>query len=595
MDQILFAGLTGYAWVAIVTMLGIFALLIFTKVPTDFAFLGGLAVLLLTGTIDLKVALSGFSSTSVLTVAFMFVVVAGLTQTGVLHWITRRCLGTPKSYPSALLRLMAPVSAASAVLSNTTVVAMFIQVVMIWSKKLRLKPSKLLIPLSYASVFGGLCTIIGTPPNLIVSGLYADQTGHSFGFFEVGKLGVICLIAGYLLLLLMRRFLPERTQSEEQFADTKEFTVELLVPSDCPYVGQTVEEAGLGQVNGGHIIEILRFDKELISPVPDDEFIMGGDRLIYTGMPDKLMALKQSHGLVTAAQHVYSVSELSGERNLVQAVVPEYSSLIGRTFMSRNFEKLFQVVLIAISRQGKRIEASPRETVIFPGDTLLLECTPDFYDQASLLEKDMLLLNKPEKDLPVNQKTYVASAIMLAIVAVSAFNILPLVTAALVGMILLLLTKCCTPASARSNVSGSTLVVFAASIGVASSIQSTGLAAAIAGSIQGLCGTNPYIALIVICLTVCVMSEFISNTAAAAIFFPIAMQTAHVLGVNPEPFLFSLMISTASFATPIGSPTHLLVYGPGGYKFQDFARLGILMNLMTVAVSALFAPLFWPF
>ena len=261
MDQILFAGLTGYAWVAIVTMLGIFALLIFTKVPTDFAFLGGLAVLLLTGTIDLKAALSGFSSTSVLTVAFMFVVVAGLTQTGVLHWITRRCLGTPKSYPGALLRLMAPVSAASAVLSNTTVAAMFIQVVMIWSKKLRLKPSKLLIPLSYASVFGGLCTIIGTPPNLIVSGLYADQTGHSFGFFEVGKLGVICLIAGYLLLLLMRRFLPERTQSEEQFADTKEFTVELLVPSDCPYVGQTVEEAGLGQVNGGHIIEILRFDK----------------------------------------------------------------------------------------------------------------------------------------------------------------------------------------------------------------------------------------------------------------------------------------------------------------------------------------------
>ena len=595
MDQILFAGLTGYAWVAIVTMLGIFALLIFTKVPTDFAFLGGLAVLLLTGTIDLKAAMSGFSSTSVLTVGFMFVVVAGLTQTGVLHWITRRCLGTPKTYSGALLRLMAPVSAASAVLSNTTVVAMFIQVVMIWSKKLHIKPSKLLIPLSYASVFGGLCTIIGTPPNLIVSGLFVEQGGRAFGFFEVGKLGIICLIAGYLLLLLMRRLLPERTQSEEQFANIKEFTVELLVPSDCPSIGQTVAEAGLGQVEGGHIIEILRFDKELISPVPDDEFIMGGDRLIYTGMPDKLMALKQSHGLVTASEHVYSVSELSGERNLVQAVVPEYSSLIGRTFMGRNFEKLFQVVLVAISRQGKRIEASPRETVIFPGDTLLLECTPAFFEQSDTLSKELLLLNQPEKEIPISRKTYIASAIMLGVILVSAFNILPLTTAALVGLTLILLTHCCSPIQARASVSGSTLVVFAASIGMGSSIQSTGLASVIAEGIQSLCGTNPYVALIAICLTVCVLSEFISNTAAAAIFFPIVMHTAALLGVNPEPFLFSLMISTASFATPIGSATHLLVYGPGGYKFQDFARLGVLMNLMTVAVSALFAPLFWPF
>ena len=595
MDQILFAGLTAYAWIAIVTMLGIFALLIFTKVPTDFAFLGGLAVLLLTGTIDLKAALSGFSSTSVLTVAFMFVVVAGLTQTGVLHWITRRCLGAPKTYSGALLRLMAPVSAASAVLSNTTVVAMFIQVVMIWSKKLHIKPSKLLIPLSYASVFGGLCTIIGTPPNLIVSGLYTEQGGRVFGFFEVGKLGIICLIAGYLLLLLMRRFLPERTQSEEQFANIKEFTVELLVPSDCPSIGQTVAEAGLGQVEGGHIIEILRFDKELISPVPDDEFIMGGDRLIYTGMPDKLMALKQTHGLVTAAQHVYSISELSGERNLVQAVVPEYSSLIGRTFMGRNFEKLFQVVLVAISRQGKRIEASPRETVIFPGDTLLLECTPAFFEQSDTLLKELLLLNQPEKEIPISRKTYIASAIMLGVILVSAFNILPLTTAALVGLTLILLTHCCSPSQARASVSGSTLVVFAASIGMGSSIQSTGLASVIAEGIQSLCGTNPYVALIAICLAVCALSEFISNTAAAAIFFPIVMHTAALLGVSPEPFLFSLMISTASFATPVGSATHLLVYGPGGYKFQDFARLGVLMNLMTVAVSALFAPLFWPF
>lgn len=595
MEQILFAGLSSYAWIAIVTMLGVFALLICTRLPADFVFLGALAFLLVTGALSIEQALSGFSSSSVITVGFMFILVAGLTETGVLHWITRKCLGTPKSYPEALLRLMAPVSAASAFLSNTTVVAMFLQIVMIWSKKLSIKPSKLLIPLSYASVLGGLCTIIGTPPNLIISGLYAKETGIMFGFFEVAKLGIICLVAGYLMILFMKRLLPERNQSSEQFNQSKEFTTELLVPSDCPFIGKTVAEAGLDQVSGGHIIEIIHFDREIISPVPDDEFIMGGDRLIYTGIPEKLMSLKTSHGLVTAAEHVYSVSEISKDRTLVQAVIPEYSSLIGRTFMGRNFEKLFNVVLVAVSREGKRIENSPRETVIMPGDILLLECTPDFMDQADTLEKDLIVLNRQERDIPVSRKTLVASGIMLAVVLSATFNILPLVSAALLGLLAMLATRCCTPAKARSSVSGSTLVVFAASLGLGSAIQSTGLAMSIAGEIQNICGTNPYIALIVICSATCILSEFISNTAAAAIFFPIALQTAHTLGVNPTPFMISLMISTASFATPIGSPTHLLVYGPGGYKFTDFMLLGVLMNAMTVVVAAIFAPIFWPF
>lgn len=595
MGEVVFAGLTGYAWVAVLTMAAVFAVLIFTKLPADFVFLGALAVLLLTGTLSVEQAFSGFSSTSVLTIGFMFVIVAGLTQTGVLHWITKKCLGTPKTYKGALLRLMAPVSAASAFLSNTTVVSMFLKIVLIWSKKLKIKPSKLLIPLSYASVLGGLCTIIGTPPNLIISGMYAKETGETFGFFEVGKLGIIVLVFGYLMVILMRRLLPERNESSEQFSKSKEFTTELLVPSDCPEIGKTVKEANLGQVPGGHIIEIMHFDRAIISPVPDDEYIMGGDRLIYAGIPDKLLGLKQTHGLVTAAEHVYSVNEVSKNRTLVQAVVPEYSSLIGRTFMSRNFEKLYNIVLVAVSREGKRIEASPRETVIMAGDTLLIECNHDFLDQADQFENNLVLLNKGEKDIPVSKKTIVSAVIMLAVVLSTTFNLLPLVESSLIGLLLILATRCCSPQEARSSISWSTLIVFAASIGLGTAIQSTGLAATIAGGIQGICGTNPYIALIVICAATCILSEFISNTAAAAIFFPIAFHTATILGVSPTPFMFALMISTASFATPIGSPTHLLVYGPGGYKFTDFMLLGILMNIMTIIVSAIFAPIFWPF
>ena len=595
MEEIIFAGLTGYAWIAVLTMLGVFAVLIFTKMPADFVFLGALAVLLFTGTLSIEDAFSGFSSSSVLTIGFMFVIVAGLTETGVLHWITKKCLGTPKTYTKALLRLMAPVSAASAFLSNTTVVSMFLQIVMIWSKKLNIRPSKLLIPLSYASVLGGLCTIIGTPPNLIISGLYAKETGDTFGFFEVGKLGIIVLVIGYTMMILLKKLIPERNQSSEQFSNSKEFTTELLVPSDCPSIGKTVKEANLAEVTGGHIIEIMHFDQAIISPVPDDEFIMGGDRLIYTGVPDKIMGLKSSHGLVTASEHVYSVSEVSSDRTLLQAVVPEYSSLIGRTFKGRNFEKLYNIVLVAVSRDGKRINNSPRETVILPGDSLLIECNQDFLEQADKLEKDLVLLNGQEKDIPVSKKTIVSSIIMLAVVLSTTFKIIPLVEASLIGLLAMLATRCCTPQKARSSISGSTLIVFAASLGLGTAIQSTGLASTIATSIQGLCGTNPYISLMVICASTCVLSEFISNTAAAAIFFPIAFQTAGILGVNPEPFLISLMISTASFATPIGSPTHLLVYGPGGYKFTDFMILGVLMNAMTVVVSAIFAPIFWPF
>ena len=595
MEEVLFAGLTGDAWMAVLTMTSVFALLIFTKLPADFVFLGSLALLLLTGTLSIGEAFGGFSSPSVLVVGFMFVLVAGLTETGVLHWITRKCLGTPKTYKGALIRLMAPVSTASAFLSNTTVVAMFLKIVLIWSKKLSIKPSKLLIPLSYASVLGGLCTIIGTPPNLIISGMYAKETGIGFGFFEVAKLGLIVLVIGYLMILLMKRLIPERNQGSEQFSKSKEFTTELLVPSDCPDIGKTVKEAALGQVAGGHIIEIMHFDRAVISPVPDDEYIMGGDRLIYAGIPEKLMELKGSHGLVTAAEHVYSVNDVSKDRTLVQVVIPEYSSLIGRTFMGCNFEKLYNVVLVAVSREGKRIEDSPRETVILPGDMLLIECNPDFLENADKLEKDLVLFDRPDKDIPVSRKTIVSSVIMLAVVLSTTFNILPLVVSSLIGLLLMLATRCCSPQKARASISGSTLIVFAASIGLGTAIQTSGLASTIAGSIQGICGTNPYIALIVICASTCILSEFISNTAAAAIFFPIAFQTAAVLGVSPTPFMFSLMISTASFATPIGSPTHLLVYGPGGYKFTDFMLLGIMMNAMTIAVSAIFAPIFWPF
>jgi di/tricarboxylate transporter len=222
-------------------------------------------------------------------------VVAGLTQTGVLQWIVRNLLGEPDSYAKAVVRLMIPVAGLSSFLSNTTVVALFVNIVKMWSKKLGIAPSKLLIPLSYASGMGGVCTLIGTPPNLIISGLYADHTGSMMNVFAPLLPGLFCLTVGVLSVIAMRRLLPERQSPDSAFESISDYTVELLVPSDNPYIGQSIGEAELNHVRGGELIEHVHFDN-LISPVSDDEPILGGDRLIYAGQIDEILHLMQTLG-----------------------------------------------------------------------------------------------------------------------------------------------------------------------------------------------------------------------------------------------------------------------------------------------------------
>ncbi len=286
-DSLMFLGFNLHAWITIVTVLALFSVLLFTKWRSDIVFLGAIGVLFVTGVLDAKEAFSGFSSTSVVTVGVLFVVVAGLMHTGVLQCIVRYLLGTPKSYAKAVVRLMLPVAALSSFLSNTTVVSLFVNIVKMWAKKLNVSPSKLLIPLSYASGMGGVCTLIGTPPNLIISGLYEEQTGEAMNILATTLPGLFCLAVGMLSVIAMRRLLPDRKVPESAFESTSEYTVELQVPSDNPYIGQTLGEAGLFQVNGGSLIGMYHFDNES-SSLNEDEPIMGGDRLIYAGQIDCL-------------------------------------------------------------------------------------------------------------------------------------------------------------------------------------------------------------------------------------------------------------------------------------------------------------------
>ena len=593
METIEFLGFSLYAWITIVTVLTMFTVLLFTKWRSDLVFLGAIGVLYVTGVLDAKDAFSGFSSTSVITVGVLFVVVAGLTYTGVLQWIVKHLLGSPDSYSKAVTRLMLPVAVLSSFLSNTTVVSLFVNIVKMWAKKLGVSPSKLLIPLSYASGMGGVCTLIGTPPNLIISGLYEEKTGVAMNILTTTVPGLFCLAVGVLSIIAMRRLLPDRKASESAFESTGDYTVELQVPSDNPYIGQTLGEAGLFHVKGGSLIEMYHFD-DIPLPVTENEPIMGGDHLIYAGQIDELMELAYTHKLVSSDHHIFSMSELDNNSKLRTAYVDFGSRLIGTAIGSSSFEKDNNVVLAAVARRGERIEEAPRNVVLQAGDTLLLICPNNVKLNTSSLERDLRFFDS--SDVPnIGNGTIISTLIMIAMVVVSALGIMPLLQCAFLAAAAMLICRCCNMEQAMKAVNWDILMVFAGSTVLGLAIQKTGIAEWLANGILDVCGTNPIVVMTAVCFVGTFITEFISNTAAGAMFFPIMYEAAEKLGYEPYPFLIALMVSvSSSFATPIGSPTHMLVYGPGGYRFSDFMRIGLLMNLIILAANIFIVNIVYP-
>ena len=595
MESIVFWGFNLYAWITIVTVLSMFTVLLFTKLRSDIVFLGAIAILFVTGVLDAKEAFSGFSSTSVVIIGVLFVVVAGLTHTGVLQWIVKHLLGQPNSYSKAVVRLMLPVAALSSFLSNTTVVALFVGIVKMWSKKLNISPSKLLIPLSYASGMGGVCTLIGTPPNLIISGLYADKTGNAMNILATTIPGLFCLFIGVLSVIAMRKLLPDREAPESAFESTSDYTVELLVPSDNQYVGESIEDVGLTDVHGGSLIEIIHYDnREIVSPVPADELLMGGDRLIFAGQIDEMLELKRDYGFVSADHHVFTMDEVSKDRQLRTAYVTFGSDLIGSKIGDSTFEKDNNMVLVAVARMGKRIDMSPRKVTLQAGDTLLLECPPNANIHTESLSSQLQFFDSAQ--VPnIGKKTLVSTTIMILMVVLSSLNVIPLLQCAFLAAFAMLLFRCCNVDQAMKAINWEILMVFAGSVVLGIAIQKTGIAERLAFGILDVCGTNPIVVMASICLVGTFITEFISNTAAGAMFFPIMSQAAEQLGYDPYPFLIALMVSiSSSFATPIGSPTHMLVYGPGGYRFSDFMRIGLLMNIIILAANILIVNIIYP-
>lgn len=589
----MFLGLSFAAWFVIFVVLLVFLLQIFTKLPSDFVFLGGMGLLLVSGVIPITSVIGGFSSTTVVLIGALFVVICGLVHTGFLQWVVRYGLGTPKSYNRAIVRLMLPVAALSSFLNNTAVVALFTNVVRLWAKKLGIAPSKLLIPLSYASGMGGICTLLGTAPNLLISGFYTDETGIVLGIFTPTLVGLFCLAVGVLSVIALSRLIPVRPSPEDALQSTSNYTVELMVPTMSPIVAMTVKEAGLHRIDGGRLIEIIRMDREVITAVDDEEFIFGGDRLIFSGDVEKILELREKHQLVNATHHIFSLDEVDRSHKLRMATVGYRSSLIGQRMCDTSFEEQNNLVLVAIAREGEVVNGSPREVELKIGDTLLMECPQRFnitaHSKYDLMEMGSETFYKPDR------RTFLASLIMIAMIVVSSLGYLTLLQAAFVAAFAMIICRFCSIDQARDSIDWRLLMVFAGSISLGTAIQDTGIAEWISQGILTLCDGSPIVALASICLVATFITEFTSNTATAAIFFPIAYQTAINIDVNPLTFCVALMVAvSSSFATPIGSPTHMIVYGPGGYRFTDFARIGLPMNFIILAANIFITLLLFP-
>ena len=595
MEDIVFWGLGLPGWITIVTVLSIFFVMAKTRIPAVVAFLGAMTVLLVTGIISEAEGMAGFGSEPVVVHAAFFVVMAGLMQTGVLYWLTKHLLGNPNEYRQALVKLMLPIASLAAFLNSVNVVALFIDVVRIWARRLGTEPSRLLIPLSYAATLGGTCTLIGNSSNLVISGLYAERTGRALSFFAPLIPGLFCTVIGIGMVIILRNFIPRRQSPESTFESTSDYTVELLVPTDNPAVGLSVNDAGLRNVRGGSLIEIVRFDKEIIAPVPQDEFILGGDRLIYSGQINEILELKKSHGLVAADHHVYSISEIDNNRKMKTAYIGFGSDLIGSRMSDNEFEHRTDIILVAVARQGKRVNIQPREVELEAGDTLLLECPPKEDNEIAMMTKGSLTFFDSHFVPQLGKKTIYSSIILVIMFILSSLHVMPLMATTMLAAGAMLLLKCCRAQNVTKYIEWELLLILGATVVFSTAITKTGIADVAANSLLQLCGNNPLIVMAVMCILASLVSEAVSDVAACGVFFPIVYQEAIELGCNPMPFIISLMIAvTTSFASPIGSSTHMLIYGPGGFKFSDFLRIGFLMHVVLLAANLLIVNIIYP-
>lgn len=582
-------------------------LLACTRMAPDAVFMAALTALLAVplpleggwqiGVVSIDDAVRGFANPGVLAIAALFVVVTGLRETGAIDWIASGLLGRPRGERGALLRVMTPVAGLSAFLNNTPVVAMMIPAVQDWAKRLQLPPSRLLLPLSYAAILGGMCSLIGTSTNLVVAGLVLSHDVMApLQMFDITWVGLPCAIAcGLVMLWLGPMLLPDRSSQQRSMADPREYTLELLVPEGSALAGQSVDQAGLRNLPGGFLIQIERGD-DLIAPVGPEDVLHAGDRLLFAGIVDSIRDLVQTRGLVVATDQVFKLDSPRHRRRLFEAVVAPGSVLSGRSVRATSFRNRFRGAVIAVARNGARVRAKIGDILLHPGDLLLVESDPGFEDRAGR-SSDFLLVRSLEDSAPRrHDRAPLALAILVAMVVLTTTSVYPMLVSALVAAAAMVATRCCTLGDARRSIDWSILTVIGASLGLGAAMEQSGAAAWLADGVMQAFGQSPHALLAAVFVATALLTSAISNNAAVALMFSVALATAQSISVSPLPFVIGVMMGgSACFATPIGYQTNLMVYGPGGYRFGDFLRAGVPLTLLVGVVTVILTPLVFPF
>jgi di/tricarboxylate transporter len=565
----------------------------------DLIFLGLLAILLVMGILSPEEALVGFSNPGMISVGALFVVAGALQNTGALGFVATRIFGRIENTPRrALLKMMLPIAAISAFLNNTPIVAMFMPVVIDWTRRNRVSPSRYLIPLSYATILGGVCTLIGTSTNLVANGLMIGYGMPSMSFFELGAVGVPCALVGLAFITLFsRRLLPNRKDLIESLEESRrEYLVEMEVAPDCPLAGKQIEEAGLRHLPGLFLIRIERAE-EIVAPVGPEERLKVSDRLVFTGVVSTIVDLQKIRGLVPAGDHRDGQGRFLEGNNLSEAVVSEDSPLIGSTIRDANFRTRYGAAVVAVHRGGRRLSGKIGDIVVRAGDTLLLETSPGFARTFRNSPDFYLVSEVPDSTPPRYQKALPALLILVALVTAVTTGMLPMITASLIAASAVIVCGCLSVGEVRGAVDMSVLILIAAAFGVGKALEKTGAAGAIATLLIEIgARLGPVGVLAAVYLATAILTECISNAAAVALVFPIAFEAARQFGVDARPFAIAITVAaSSSFASPVGYQTNLMVYGPGGYRFTDFLKIGIPLKLLVFVVSMVCIPYAWPF
>ncbi|HCJ54300.1 MULTISPECIES: SLC13 family permease [Glutamicibacter] len=568
--------------------------LAFTRLGADLILLGAALVLMVSGILEPDEAFVGFANPGVITVAVLYVVAAGLTETGAVQWITQHLLGRPDSVRGAYLRMLLPVGAMSAFLNNTTVVAMLLPAIQDWSNRLRIPASKLLIPLSYMAIIGGTITIIGTSTNLVVNGLLLSEKGITLRMFDIAAVGIpVTLAGGLLLYLLGDKLLPVRQSALEQLQQAREYAVEFRVSETGGLAGKTVAGAGLRNLVHGYLAKMQRDGSELEEVTPET-LLEPEDVLIFVGAPECAGELRQVRGLNPNGGDVTKLKVHHSQRRLVEAIVgPDFAG-IGMSVKEGRFRSNYQAVILSISRSGEMLRGKIGDVKLRVGDTLLLEAGTDFVRRYRF-RRDFMLVSNISNTPPANfSKAPWSIGILLSMILLNATGLLEVIEAAMLAGVAMVLSGCLSVGNIRRYVNTQVIIVIGASFALGAAMVKTGAAEFIALKLLSS-GVGPWGALALTFLLTLVFTEILTNNAAAVLVFPIAMEVADTVGANFMPFAITVMMAaSASFIIPIGYQTNLMVMGPGGYRTSDFIRLGIPMSLVTALVTLTVVPAVWP-